>query len=64
MPAFNFSPEEIANEPTLDDTVKEYLSDSRFRIRLDDLAAREVRAVAQAFQKPEFSMTAAMTSEA
>jgi hypothetical protein len=64
MPAINLSTEEIANEPNLDDTVKEYLSDPRFRIRLDDLAAREIRAVAQAFQKPEFSMTAAVTPDA
>jgi hypothetical protein len=64
MPAINLSPEEIANEPNLDDTVKEYLSDPRFRIRLDDLAAREIRAVAQAFQDPEFSMTAAVTPDA
>jgi hypothetical protein len=64
MPIFNYSLEEISNEPSLDDTIKEYLSDSRFRIRLDDLAAREIRAVAQAFQGPEFSVTAAVTPEA
>ncbi|MGA9672741.1 MAG: caspase family protein [Terracidiphilus sp.] len=64
MPAINLSPEDIANEPNLDDTVKEYLYDPRFRIRLDDLAAHEIRAVAQAFQEPEFSMTAAVTPDA
>lgn len=64
MPATYLPPEEISNEPSLDETVKEYLSDARFRIRLDDLAASEVRAVLQTFQQPEFSMTPAVTAEA
>jgi hypothetical protein len=64
MPAIYLSPEEIAKEPSLDETVKEYLSDPRFRIRLDDLAAREVRGVVQALQGPDFSMTPAVTPEA
>lgn len=63
MPAIHLSPEEIANEPRLDDTVKENLSDPRYRIRLDDLVAREVRSVAQAFQEPEFSKAAAVTPD-
>jgi hypothetical protein len=63
VPAIYLSPEETAGEQSLDDTVKECLADPRFRIRLDDLAAREVRAVVQAFQEPEFSTTAAVTHE-
>jgi len=42
------------NEPTLAERVKDYLSDSRFRIRLDDLVGTEVRSVLHAVQDPEF----------
>jgi hypothetical protein len=63
MPAINLSPEEIANGPNLDDTVKEYLSDPRFRIRLDDLVARKIRAIAQTFQKPDFPIAGNVTPD-
>lgn len=63
-PATYLSPEDNGTEPSLQDKVKEYLSDPRFRIRLDDLAASEVRVVMQTFQEPEFSMTAPVTPEA
>lgn len=63
VPSIYISPEEIVDKPSLDDTVKEYLSDPRFRIRLDDLAASEVRAVTQAFQGFEFSMSAPVTTQ-
>lgn len=61
--ATQFSPEETANESSLDNTVKEYLSDPRLRIRLDDLATREVRGVVQSLRQSEFSMTATVTNE-
>ncbi len=64
MPVVYLPYEEPTSEPSLDDEVKEYLSDPGFRIRLDDLVARELRTVTQTFQKPEFSMTADATFEA
>jgi hypothetical protein len=62
-PSSYLSSEQTADESSLDDTVKEYLSDPRFRIRLDDLASREIRAVAQALREPEFSTIAVVTRE-
>jgi len=64
MPVVYLPYEEPTSEQSLDDEVKEYLSDPGFRIRLDDLVARELRTVTQTFQKPEFSMTADATFEA
>lgn len=64
VPAIYLSSGEIASEPSLEETAKEYLSDERFRIRLDDVAAREIRILLRTFQQPEFSLTPAVTAEA
>ena len=64
MPAVHLSPDELPSKPSLGETVKEYLSDSRFRIRLDDLASYEVRTALQTFKEPEFSMVDTVTAEA
>jgi Caspase domain len=44
-----------STEPSFSELVKEYLSDSRFRIRLDDLSSTEIRAVLAAFNGEAFS---------
>lgn len=51
-------------EPTLEEKVKDYLSDTRFRIRLEDLASYEVRVALQTLEDSEFSMAPAVTAEA
>jgi len=64
MPIPQLPSEETEAAQSLEETVKEYLSDARFRIRLDDLAAREIRAALRNFQQPEFSLTPTVTAEA
>jgi Caspase domain len=64
LPAIHLPSDELTNEPTLEEKVKDYLSDARFRIRLDDLAAHEVRAALQTFKEPEFSTVPEVTAEA
>ncbi len=64
MPAIHLPPDELPSKPSFEETIKEYLSDARLRIRLDDLASYEVRTALQTFKEPEFSMVPAVTAEA
>lgn len=45
MPTTISLPTQLGTPPTIIDTVKEYLSDTRFRIKLDDLVTQEIRKV-------------------
>lgn len=64
MPAIHLPSDDLEGKPSLEQTVKEYLSDTRFRIRLDDLASYELRTALQTFMGPEFSMVPTVTAEA
>ena len=64
MPTIHLPSDELTNEPTLEEKVKDYLSDARFRIRLDDLASYEIRAALQTFKEPELSMMPEVSVEA
>lgn len=49
---------------TLTELIKEYLSESRYRIRLDDLVAAEIRAALQEISEEQFPLqTATVTTE-
>ena len=63
-PTIHLPSGDFPQEPSLAERVKDYLSDPRFRIRLDDLASLEIRAALQTFKEPEFSMVPAVTAEA
>jgi Caspase domain len=58
VPADLQSPAELSPMQSLLDAVKEYLSDTKYRIRLDDFLVREVRAALQRFSETEFPLQA------
>lgn len=56
--------EGILESPNLVEQVKEYLSDSRYRIRLDDLISAEIRTASYELREEEFPVdTATVTTE-
>jgi Caspase domain len=56
VPASPGPDNELLGQQGLTDTVKDYLSDPRFRIRLDDLVATEVRAASYMIREDAFPL--------